>query len=337
MAFPPLATTPRLIEALELAYRDEPSDALWLRSMIEHVAPLLDAGLGVFGWLYKASDLNDVKLFHPTLINTPSGSLEALYGTLTHAERSPELIAKHYATPAGTFSGLLRDKYPSYRPLHDNLGPLGIKDILTVNGFDIDGHGIAINAFRPAKAALTRHQIEQLERVAAHLIAASRLRRGSGADEAILGPDGGVQHATGSAVTGHARHALSQATRAFEQARGKLRKADPAQALQTWRALVDGRWSVVDVTDTDGKRFLVARVNEPPLKRQAASLSTREEQVASLVGRGHSNKLIAYDLGIKEGSVAGYLSSAMRKLGVQSRAEVIRLFAAKEGPHELQT
>jgi DNA-binding CsgD family transcriptional regulator len=40
---------------------------------------------------------------------------------------------------------------------------------------------------------------------------------------------------------------------------------------------------------------------------------------------GHPNKLIGYSLGLSVSSVATHLASAMRKLGVRSRVELIEL------------
>lgn len=323
----------RFVGAVELAYSQQESDALWLREIIEHLAPVMHAGLGVFGWFYDARDLSDIKFMHPTLLDTPSGALEALHASLISEHRIEGFISEHYATPAGTVSGQLRDSFATYRPLHDTLGPLGIRDIVTINGFDVDGRGIAINAFLPAPTALPPQRLSQLQQMAAHLISSSRLRRVDDAREAVLDIDGKIQDATGEAKAPAARAALSLAARAVEAARGKLRRAEPAQALQTWRALVEGRWSVVDFVDTDGKRFLVARVNEPTPSANARGLTKREHQIAALVGRGHSNKLIAYDLGLGEGTVASYLRRVIEKLGVSSRGEVIQLFAATESAH----
>jgi DNA-binding CsgD family transcriptional regulator len=320
----------QLVGAVELSYAKEESDALWLRRIIEHLAPVMQAGLGVFGWFYDAKDLSDVKFMHPTLLDTPSGALEALHASLTSEHRLESLIREHYATPAGTVSSQLGEHFTTYRPLNDHLRPLGIRDIVTINGFDVDGRGIAINAFLPAQATLPPQRLGQLQQMAAHLISSSRLRRFGEVREAVLDIDGKIQDAVGDAKEPAAREALSLAARAIEAARGKLRRAEPAQALETWRALVDGRWSVVDFVDTDGKRFLVARVNESAPIAEARGLTKREHQIAALVGRGHSNKLIAYDLGLGEGTVASYLRRVIEKLGVSSRSEVIQLFAATE-------
>jgi DNA-binding NarL/FixJ family response regulator len=318
------------VGAVELSYSEPESDALWLRQIIEQLAPVMQAGLGVFGWFYDARDLSNIKIMHPTLLNTPSGALEALHATLTSEHRDDRFIAQHYATPAGTVSGQLGERYATYRPLHEGLGPLGIRDIVTINAFDVDGRGVAINAFSPREMTLEPQRLGELQRVSAHLISAGRLRRLGGIREAVLDVHGKVQHATGEAKEAAARAALGLAARAVEAARGRLKRAEPSQALETWRALVEGRWSVVDFIDTDGKRFLVARVNEPTPPSNARGLSKREHQIAALVGRGHSNKLIAYDLGLGEGTIASYVSRVIEKLGVSSRGEVIQIFAATE-------
>jgi len=83
------------------------------------------------------------------------------------------------------------------------------------------------------------------------------------------------------------------------------------------------RWSLVDRFDSDGRRFLVARRNEPDV-RDPRALSPRERQVAAFAALGHSNKLIAYTLGLSASTIATHLAAAMRKLAVRSRVELAR-------------
>lgn len=54
-------------------------------------------------------------------------------------------------------------------------------------------------------------------------------------------------------------------------------------------------------------------------------LTPRENQVLALVRRGKPNKLIAFDLGISEGTVKVHLRSIMRKLGAHNRTEAALL------------
>jgi DNA-binding NarL/FixJ family response regulator len=88
--------------------------------------------------------------------------------------------------------------------------------------------------------------------------------------------------------------------------------------------LIAGRWSLVDQTDTDGRRFVLARQNEPH-PHGAAVLSRRQRQVLFYASVGWSLKQIAYALGLaSEGSVTWHLHDGLNRLGFGSRAELIR-------------
>jgi DNA-binding CsgD family transcriptional regulator len=106
-----------------------------------------------------------------------------------------------------------------------------------------------------------------------------------------------------------------------------MRRRDPDEAVELWRGLVAGRWSVVDQFDHDGKRFVVAVPNEPRPRFTGRELTAREAQVTALAARGHSNKLIAYELGLSVSTVGAYLASAARKLGAPTRASLVRAWA----------
>jgi len=102
-----------------------------------------------------------------------------------------------------------------------------------------------------------------------------------------------------------------------------LRRTDPNEAADLWQALVDGRWSLMDQHDSDGRRYILARRNAPAAKAQA-SLTAREQQVLSYVALGQSNKLVAYTLGLSVSAVANLIARASRKLGATSRVELIQ-------------
>jgi len=152
----------------------------------------------------------------------------------------------------------------------------------------------------------------QLEHVVAHLIAAARLRRYGGWLEAVLTPAGALCHAEGEAI--YMREELREATRTMDRARTRLRVTSPEDALSAWRVLVEARWSLLDMIDSDGKRLVVARVN-PPRMRGSDVLAAREQQILALAGCGHTNRLIAYELGLSEGVIEAHLAAALRKLG----------------------
>lgn len=119
---------------------------------------------------------------------------------------------------------------------------------------------------------------------------------------------------------------LAHAVVAINRARGQLRAEDPTAAIEAWKALVAGRWSLVDHVDSDGKRFLVARKNDPD-HAGPTGLSRRERQILAARARGFSLKLIAYDLGLSIAGVSRGLQSGMTKLGVRHEGELAAFFS----------
>ena len=57
-----------------------------------------------------------------------------------------------------------------------------------------------------------------------------------------------------------------------------------------------------------------------------ASLTVQETRVTELVAQGKSNKQIAHELHLSEGTVRNYLSEVFAKLGVESRVEAALLW-----------
>ncbi|WP_078552713.1 response regulator [Bacillus alkalicellulosilyticus] len=64
-------------------------------------------------------------------------------------------------------------------------------------------------------------------------------------------------------------------------------------------------------------------LNLGKLKKQGIHFSEREREVANLVVKGLSNKKIAEELFITEGTVKNYISEIYSKLGVKDRAKAI--------------
>jgi DNA-binding NarL/FixJ family response regulator len=70
---------------------------------------------------------------------------------------------------------------------------------------------------------------------------------------------------------------------------------------------LDGNGAMEDAADADST---------------LASLTERQRTVVERVSRGDSNKIIARDLGIKEGTVKFHVRQLMRKLGVANRTQI---------------
>lgn len=105
----------------------------------------------------------------------------------------------------------------------------------------------------------------------------------------------------------------------------RKRETSDEEASELWRALVRAEWSVVDHTDADGKRVLLA-VRNRPNSVTGRALLPRESHVAAFAARGRSNKHIAFELDLAPTTVASHLHSALAKLRLRSRRELIQLF-----------
>lgn len=177
-----------------------------------------------------------------------------------------------------------------------------------------------------------RRDARVLGLVGAHLSAALRLRDLGEASaavpkpgdvDAVLTPSGQVLHAKDGAENAHVRASLSEAVLRSERARGKMRNVDSEEATTLWAALVGGRYSIVETTERDGKRFLLARKNtfrSPDL----LALTKEESDVVWLIAQGHSHKYVAYELGLSVASIVRRLRGAMLKLRVSSRRDLLR-------------
>ncbi len=332
------------VAILESAYRAEEGDdddTAWLTRIVELARPALDEGLGAAGFFYDVSNPNDMRVWAPVLLGTPPGAMEALYALNASA---PTDLARQLYRPTA-MSATLSERFGIGRrvldePLHrELLAPLGVLDFVSVSATDPSGAGCLIGAPLPSLAHVTRRDAALWNRIAAHIAAGSRLRRVRAtarstdippAAEAILSPSGRIEHAEEVAKSRDAREALQAATRDMDRARGRLRRSDPAEALGIWTALVSGRWTLVDHFDHDGRRYVVARKNDPDVTPSADILTRRERQVVSYAAMGQSNKLIAYTLGLSASTIAMHLSNAAAKLGVKSRVALIQAFRSKQ-------
>jgi DNA-binding CsgD family transcriptional regulator len=241
---------------------------------------------------------------------------------------------------AGTWTELAKDR-PNDCELF--LQALGYPDLLGLFAADPNGVGIHISAPLPEATKLSPRLRQCWQMLGAHIATAHRLRhalveigRRSQVEptglphdaEAVFDARGfRIVDAVGRAKEASAAVVLRKAARSVDRARGKLRVDDPQRALETWRALVSGRWSMIDWFDTDGRRFVLA-VPNPPEVRDPRGLTEQECQVVMYVVLGESSKLIAYRLGLSQARVSALLKSAMYKLGVKNKGAL----AQKLGP-----
>ncbi|MFO0612542.1 MAG: LuxR C-terminal-related transcriptional regulator [Polyangiaceae bacterium] len=173
--------------------------------------------------------------------------------------------------------------------------------------------------------------VEMWRRVIAHVANAYRLHlRLRAADqlepEVVIRPNGKIEHAADTVKDSVGVEALRQAVLDADRARSKER-SDPARATELWSALVEGRWSMVDQFEHGTRKYVIAYPNDPQTLR--VELSHREEQVAGYVAMGHSNKLIAYELGLASSTVATHVAKLTAKLSATSRAALVAACVAR--------
>lgn len=171
--------------------------------------------------------------------------------------------------------------------------------------------------------ALTAAEQRLWQRVATHIGAASRLRHSAGkapdAADAVLSPAGKLQHLTPGIESAPIKEGFAR--RRHARSRGTAAEA----ALEVWQGLHDGRWSLVDYVDTDGKTFVLA-VRNQPAREVASTLTDRQRAAVALAALGYGNKQIAYALGLRAAAVAMLLARARVATGVQTRADLVRHF-----------
>ena len=326
-----------IVGVIEAAYLNEPDDVAWLRALAEVASPGLAQGFGVSAAMYRFSADGHVHIGPIAVASGDPSFFESIREGTSHVP--PPLVARMFKTgpscsSASSLMELPKERWESLPVAGGVLAPRGAFDTMGVTSGDPRGRGCILMAPKRRWGPVPRATAYVWSRVAAHLAAAYRLRRrlSSPAEppDAVLSPSGRLEHAEPHARDAESRESLTEGARRIERARGSLRRRQPHEAVDVWRALVAGRWSLIDHFDHDGRRFLLARRNDP-FAAVAASLSTREREVLAHAALGHSNKFIAYELGVSASSVAMHLSRAARKLRVHSRVELIAAYRRGRG------
>lgn len=329
------------ISIVEAAYRMEASHQVWLGRVLEACAPRLFDGLGGFASWYQRDAPTPTQMVSPyTTLGADPRLTTALRAQFEQTDDATRRLAFTIGKPVATLTDLF-DIPPRDHPAFAELARrVGFGDVITVNAHNPDGTGCFLSA--PLRRSVRRPSAARWEKVAAHVAAGLRLQLRfasaalTPASEAVMSSDGRVLHASRRAARW--RDVLRAATQAVDSVRSRRGRRDVDGALDAWTALVEGRWSLVDTFESDGRRLVLAVPNRPSALDPRA-LSPDERVVASYVARGDSNKLIAYTLGVPLGTVATRVRATLRKLGVPSRAALaeryVTLCAMPFGPASL--
>jgi DNA-binding NarL/FixJ family response regulator len=320
------------LEVARASYDLASAHGAWLAGVLEAARPALDDGFGLVGVAYELDPNRGVRFSAE-----PVGVGDLLDGSIEDFRRMAlSLSANHAAVSWGSPRALVsasttfarevategdRDwrRFSSWMIEND------LEDALAAKAMDPSGAGVLLSAPIARRRSVSRREDSRWRRAMAHVLAGLRLRRALGAaeDEAIVDARGRLVHAQGDAR--NAASVLRTAAACVDRARS--RRSDPDALLHAWRALVSGRWSLIDRFDSDGRRFLVARRNDPDVCAPP-SLSPRERQVLAYAALGHSNKHIAYTLGLAPSTVSSHLCAAMKRLGVRRPSEIASAMGA---------
>jgi DNA-binding CsgD family transcriptional regulator len=329
------------IGILESAYSLDGDERRWAALLAEAVRQNVQDNLGVVVQTYDATRSDLVCIRATAHCGVDARMVEAMQSRVAlreseHSALVPILRASFVGSLRSAPAALGRSGLPEERvcEFNRNLDQFfrfwHHADHLWVNAQDPTGIGCVIIVPLRKRRALSPRVLHGWRCIAAHVAAAFRVRRqlesprGGHADavesaEAILAPNGLLKHAGSAARQPSARGILLSAVRAQDRSRGPLRRTDPERAIATWKALVAGRWSLVDHFDSDGRRFILAHRNDADVP-DARGLTLRERQVLAHAALGHSNKVIAYELGLSTSTVAFHLARARAKLRLRSAA-----------------
>jgi len=317
------------IDVVEAAYRLEGSESSWLTALLEVASKDLDTGSGVYA--FTGNDSTPDFASSPVFVQQAL-SPEFLSRIATLNAEAPnaifELLKKRLVT-CGGLEQVLGPASPVVTHFRGLMAGAGIADGFCMFAQDARGGSVTLSA--PSRAVLAPPPRVRgvWQRVGLHVVAGLRLRRLLAASaarrDALLSPSGEVEDASaGIAKDDGARRALADAVRSMEQARRANVRSSPDRALELWRGLVAGQWSLVDHWESDGRRYVAAYSNRLGL-RDPRGLTPTEQSVLRYLALGATNKEASYALGLSGKTVSNSVTQILKKLGLKSRVELASL------------
>ena len=327
--------TASLVDLFDASYAASPDDKAWTTRVLRALMSLTSARTGASFHFTSDYDQNGFRLRSLTGDTAigPDGesgtTLNAIVSWRPPVDATERILGRTQGDTATATTRLGADlaQSPGWR----ECWPAPIVDSLGLVSRDANGDGLCAVVGLDRVTALSPRESRVMTKLATHVGAGDRLRRAQRPRvlddaDAIFTPSGKVLHAQESARDN--QPALDEGRRRRDEARRTTH--DVEKALEIWKGLVAGRWSLVDHLDTDGKRFLLAIRNAPSVDKRA-DLTPRERRACALVAMGHPDKEVAYMLGISTASVSASLHRARQKLGVGSRADLVALWRRATG------
>lgn len=118
-----------------------------------------------------------------------------------------------------------------------------------------------------------------------------------------------------------------------------LKDMDPEDLVAALHKIVNGETIVAPQLAGTLARALQGKTKESEQKKPLSELTPREYEILEHLAIGQSNKVIARELGITDGTVKLHVKSVLRKLSVRSRVEAaviaVELGLGRRRPPEL--
>jgi DNA-binding CsgD family transcriptional regulator len=328
-----------MIAVADAGYALKGSDEEWLEGVLTAARPLLDHGSFIHGWII---DLQGGSFRSCAAIQLPDGADFERHVRHQHpSPGDPEIRRVAPAASLSTASTMWNTQGAELARQAQFPEGFAVIDCVMLGATDPSGIACALMGALPEVSRFSTRDQARWGRVASHLAAALRLRERARTSpesvaldqaDALIDP----RTLTVSHADADARGHLSSIRAASELLAARHGTSDPDALITAWRALVAGRWSLIDTFDTDGKRFFVLRKNEPTAPGPPL-LSPVQRAISAYIAMGHSNKAIAYHLGLSESSISRAVTEVCTLLGVASREQLAQLAGAlgahPEGAH----
>jgi len=99
-----------------------------------------------------------------------------------------------------------------------------------------------------------------------------------------------------------------------------LKDMEPEEILMKLRRAIEGQTVLEEAISSRLVDMLRNEKLSPPMSQ--IDFTVREDQIVELIAEGKSNKIIARELGISDGTVKVHVKNILRKLNLSSRLEI---------------
>ncbi|NOU29796.1 MAG: hypothetical protein HOO96_17975 [Polyangiaceae bacterium] len=318
-----------ILQTVDAAYSVGGDESTWLDGVLASMQGILGSDRGVCALAYEIGP-EGPRIHSPTVVCADLGMGRAIGRILETAitRVDHEVVARAFRAPRRPLqstSEMLGNAAVVRTFASEAAAPMTVGDFVGGRVQRSDDAGYIVGALTGAPVRLDRRQRGELTRLFAHLEAAARLR-GAGRPIATISR-GRATNITDDAVREslpelHRIHAHMTASRAG--------KTD----LGGWSSRVDARYTLVPTRKEGEAEVVTNGIRLPGLEGE----DPRVQGVARLLAEGHPQKLIAYELGIPEGSVYRHVARLKRLFGETTTVGLVtRLGATRPKTGERQT